>query len=128
MDSMQNQFKIEIFKRYFPKLCDLISYNNTYNFHMKFDNDVLTINNVQVKINYYLDKLKAFDSTEPEMPVATFEMQKCHIEQAPYLAGLDTFINEIINHYIYTGALNNVADLQLTALYYNYTIKAFTQK
>lgn len=128
MNSLENQFKIELFKRYLPRVCDVITQNNTYAFVLNFDNDVLTINNIQAKIEYHVGKLEAYLISEPETILAKFDMPRCHKEEFPFLNDLDFFISEIVNKLNKKKKLDNIGNLPVVSLYYDFKIKDFSTK
>ena len=39
MNSLENQFKIELFKRFLPRVCNIINKIKPYAFVMKLDNN-----------------------------------------------------------------------------------------
>ncbi len=128
MNSVENQFKIELFKRFLPRYCDFINNNNTYNFVLKFDNDVLNINNINVKIDYFVGELEARLAAETDVLLGTFEMQHCHIADPPFLSGLNEFIDDIINNLIKRSLLDNIGNMPVYKLSYNMSIKDFVSK
>jgi hypothetical protein len=128
MNSLENQFKIELFKRFLPRVCGVINKNNTYAFVLKFDNDILTINNVKIGIEYHVGKLEAYLESERDVILGKFEMPRCHKDEFPYLSNLDLFISEVINKLNKRQMLDNIADLPVKNLTYNYEIKDFTNK
>lgn len=128
MNSLENQFKIELFKRYMPRVCDIINKNNTYAFVLKFDNNVLTINNVKMLIEYRVGKLEAHLETEQAVVLGKFDMPRCHKEDFPYLNDLDGFISDIVNKLNKKKMLNNIADLPVNELNYDYNVKDFASK
>ena len=125
MNSLENQFKIELFKRFLPRVCDVITKNNTYAFVLKFDNNILTINNVKMEIEYHVGKLEARLQSEHDVIVGKFEMPRCYKEEFPYLNNLDLFISDIINKLNKKKMLDNVADLLIKSLTYDISVKDF---
>ncbi len=128
MNSLENQFKIELFKRFLPRVCDVITKNNTYAFVMKFDNNILTINNIKIEIEYHVAKLEAHLESEHDVLLAKYDMPSCHKEEFPYLNDLDYFVSEIINKLNKKKMLDNIADLPVTNLIYSYKVKDFASK
>ena len=126
MNSLENQFKIELFKRFLPRVCDVINKNNTYAFVMKFDNNILTINNVKIGIEYHVGKLEAHLESERDVILGKFEMPRCHKDEFPYLSNLDLFISDIINKLNKKQMLDNIADLLIKSLTYDIKIKDFS--
>lgn len=127
MNSLENQFKIELFKRFLPRICDVINKNNTYAFRLSFDNDVLTINNISIKIEYHVGMLEARLELEQDIILSKFGMPRCHQENFPYLNNLDLFISEIINKLNKKKRLNNIGSLAVGNLIYDYSVKDFIQ-
>ena len=127
MKSVNNQYRIELFKRFMPRLCDVINRHNTYGFVLNFDNDVLTINNMRVHIEYHAGVLNAFLAHEPEISLGKFKMPYCHINQFPYLSGLHIFVSNIINKLNKTKKLDNIADLPIGDLFYDHSVKDFSK-
>jgi hypothetical protein len=127
MNSLENQFKIELFKRFLPRMCKFINQNNTYAFNMKFDNDILTINNVTILIEYHVGKLEAHLETETEVILANFELPMKHKEEFPYLEGLDLFLSQIISKLNKKKMLDNIGDMPVNHLRYDYSVKDFVQ-
>lgn len=125
MNSLENQFKIELFKRFLPRVCDVINKNNTYAFVMKFDNDILTINNVKIEIDYHVGKLEAHLEYEHDVLLAKYDMPRCHKEEFPYLNNLELFISDIINKLNSKKMLDNIATLPLSNLTYDYKVRDF---
>jgi len=128
MNSLENQYMIELFKRYLPKVCDFISENNTYAFKLNFDNDVLSINNVNIEIEYHVKKLEAHLEMEQDLVLGKYEMQSKHLGEFPYLKDLDVFVSEIINKLNKKKMLNNIGDMAIGHLSYNHKVKDFAQK
>ncbi|MBI9030687.1 hypothetical protein JEZ13_01605 [bacterium] len=128
MNSLENQYMIELFKRYLPKVCDFISENNTYAFKLNFDNDVLSINNVNIEIEYHVKKLEAHLEMEHDLVLGKYEMQSKHLGEFPYLKDLDVFLSEIINKLNKKKMLNNIGDMAIGHLFYNHKVKDFAQK
>lgn len=128
MNSLENQFKIELFKRYLPRVCGVINKNNTYAFVMDFDNNILTINNVKVAIEYHVGKLEAHLESEPEVILGKFNMPRCHKEEFPYLNDLDTFVSDIINKLNKKKMLDNIADLPVHNFMYDYKVRDFASE
>ncbi len=128
MNSVENQFRIELFKRFLPRMCEFINNNNTYAFQLKFDNDILTINNINIDILYHVGKLEALLESEHDFFLGKFEMPMKHKEEFPYLTGLELFISEIINKLIKKKMLDNIGDMPINHLNYDYTVKDFVQK
>jgi len=127
MNSLENQFKIELFKRFLPRICDVINKNNTYAFRLSFDNDVLTINNISIKIEYHVGILEAHLELEQDTILSKFGMPRCHQENFPYLNNLDLFISEIINKLNKKKRLDNIGSLAVGDLIYDYSVKDFIQ-
>ncbi len=127
MNSLENQFKIELFKRFLPRMCKFINQNNTYAFNLKFDNDILTINNVTIEIEYHVGKLEAHLEAEHEVVLASFVLPMKHKEEFPYLEGLEVFVSEIINKLNKKKMLDNIGDMPVSHLLYDYSIKDFVQ-
>lgn len=125
MNSLENQFKIELFKRYLPRVCEVINNNNTYAFVMKFDNNILTINNVKIEIEYHVGTLEAHLESEHDVVLDKFQMPRCHQEEFPYLTGLDTFISNIVNKLNKKKMLDNIGDMAVGHLNYDYKVRDF---
>ncbi|MFA7057483.1 MAG: hypothetical protein WC155_07995 [Candidatus Cloacimonadales bacterium] len=127
MNSIENQYRIELFKRFMPRICEVINKNNTYAFVMNFDNDVLTINNVRVTIEYRVKVLEAYLAREPEVILGKFEMPYRPITDFPYLTNLHIFVSDVINKLNKTKRLDNIGSLPIGNIYYDHSVKDFSE-